>query len=203
MLDSNPWINFFVVLTVLANVATLTLWALGIAAALGFGRATWQQVRDSLGDSGITFAAIVAGTAMVGSLYLSEGAHFLPCKLCWYQRIGMYSLAIILVIAAVRRDWNIRIYATTLAVLGSIVSVYHYLIERFPSWEQGTSCDPTNPCTFVWFFHLHYISIPFMALSAFALVATILLVARPAPIEPAGEHVPDTMDVPQQEESPV
>src|SRR5262245_47942156 len=119
---------------------------------------------------------------MVGSLYFSEGAHFLPCKLCWYQRIGMYSLAIILVIAAVRRDWNIRIYATTLAVLGSIVSVYHYLIERFPSLESGTSCDPNNPCTFVWFFHLHYISLPFMALSAFALVATVLLVARPAPI---------------------
>ncbi|HEX5095165.1 MAG TPA: disulfide bond formation protein B [Acidimicrobiia bacterium] len=201
MLDSNPWINFFVALTVLANVATLTLWVLGIASALGFGRALWQQVRDALGDTGITLAAIVAGTAMVGSLYMSEGAHFLPCKLCWYQRIGMYSLAIILVIAAVRRDWNIRIYATTLAVLGGIVSTYHYLIERFPSLEKGTSCDPTNPCTFVWFFHLHYISIPFMALSAFALVATMLSVARPAPTEDDGERVLD--DALRQEESPV
>jgi disulfide bond formation protein DsbB len=93
----------------------------------------------------------------------------------------MYSLAIILVIAAVRRDWNIRVYAVTLGVLGSIVSSYHYLIERFPSLEHGTSCDPANPCTFVWFFHLHYISIPFMALSAFALVVTVLSIARPAP----------------------
>lgn len=191
MLDSNPWINFFVLLTVGANVATLTVWGLALASRFGVARGTWDQVRDSLGDAGLAIAAVVAGTAMVGSLYLSEGAHFLPCKLCWYQRIGMYSLAIILVIAAVRRDWGIRPYALALALLGPLVSSYHYLIERFPSLEQGSSCDPTNPCTFVWFFHLHYISIPFMALSAFALVATILLAARPMPIE---ERENATMD---------
>jgi disulfide bond formation protein DsbB len=185
VLDSNPWINFFVLLTVGANLATLALWGLALASRFGVARGAWDQVRDSLGEAGLAIAAVVAGTAMVGSLYLSEGAHFLPCKLCWYQRIGMYSLAIVLVIAAVRRDWGIRPYALALAVLGPLVSAYHYLIERFPSLERGSSCDPTNPCTFVWFFHLHYISIPFMALSAFVLVATILLAARPLPIDQA------------------
>ena len=115
---------------------------------------------------------------MVGSLYLSEGAHLPPCKLCWYQRIAMYSLAVILVVAVVRRDWNVKPYALTLGLIGPCISIYHYLIERFPDWEHGTSCDPANPCTITWIWRLHYISIPLMACSAFLLVDTVLLTAR-------------------------
>ena len=62
---------------------------------------------------------------MVGSLYLSEGAHLPPCKLCWYQRIAMYSLAVILVVAVVRRDWNVKPYALTLGVIGPYLAGGH------------------------------------------------------------------------------
>jgi disulfide bond formation protein DsbB len=178
-MTDDPWINFFVFLTVGANVATLGLWLL---AGLGrFGAATdaWNATREWLGGNGIVVGAIVAVTAMAGSLYLSEGAHLPPCKLCWYQRIAMYSLAAVLVVAVIRRsDWNVRPYALTLGLIGPAISIYHYLIERFPDWESGTSCDPTNPCTIVWVWRLHYISIPFMALSAFLLVDTVLIAAR-------------------------
>ena len=54
--------------------------------------------------------AVIAVVSMAGSLYLSEVAHFLPCRLCWYQRIGMYPLAVILVIAAIRRDTRVWPY---------------------------------------------------------------------------------------------
>jgi disulfide bond formation protein DsbB len=146
-----------------------------------------------LGDTGVQIAAIVAAGAMAGSLYLSEGAHLLPCKMCWYQRSAMYPLAVILVVAAIRRDWGVRPYALTLALIGPVVSIYHYLIERFPSLEVGTNCDPTNPCTITLIWKFHYISIPFMALSAFALVATVLLAARPDTWEdaPARDHGSD------------
>ena len=179
MTDDN-WITFFVLLTVGANVATLGLWALALSARFGRGEALWHQVRDSLGESGLAIAAVVAGTATAGSLYLSEGANLLPCKLCWYQRIGMYALAAVLVLALVRRDWGVRPYALVLAIGGPAISVYHYAIERFPELEVGGSCDAFNPCTLVPVWRLHYISIPFMALSAFVLVDTILLAARPA-----------------------
>jgi disulfide bond formation protein DsbB len=174
----DPWINFFVVLTVAADVATLALWALAVAAHFGRATETWDRVRFTLGEHGLALAALVAATAMVGSLYLSEGAHLPPCRLCWYQRIAMYSLAAILVVAAIRRDWKVRPYALTLGLIGPVVSIYHYLIERFPSWERATSCDPTNPCNITWFFRLHYISIPMMALSAFLFVDTVLIAAR-------------------------
>ncbi len=178
---TNTWFTLFAVLAVAANVATLALWGLALARHTTRGRELWATVRSSLGESGLQIAAVVAGTAMAGSLYLSEGAHLLPCKLCWYQRIAMYALAVILVVAALRRDWGVRPYALALAFPGAVVSIYHYVIERRPSLEVGSSCDPNNPCTITLIWKFHYISIPFMALSAFVLVITVLLVADPRP----------------------
>jgi disulfide bond formation protein DsbB len=178
--STDRWFTFFALLTVAANVATIGLWALALLSYTGdAARERWHAVRALLGDIGLPFAALVAATAMAGSLYLSEGAHLLPCKLCWYQRCAMYPLAVVLVVAAVRRDWRVRPYALALTLIGPVISAYHYLIERRPSLEVGSSCDPTNPCTLTLVWKFHYISIPFMALSAFALVATILLAARP------------------------
>jgi disulfide bond formation protein DsbB len=175
------WFTFFALLTVATDIATLGLWALAALSLTGdAARDRWQYVREVLGDIGLPIAAIVAAVAMAGSLYLSEGAHLVPCKMCWYQRIGMYSLAVVLVVAAVRRDWAVRPYGLALAGIGAVISTYHYLIERFPSLEVGHGgCDPTNPCTITLIWKFHYISIPFMALSAFVFVATILVSALP------------------------
>ena len=86
----------------------------------------------------------------------------------------MYSLAVILIAATIRRDRNIRFYGVLLASLGTLVSSYHYLVQRFPKLEHGVSCDPTNPCTATLVWKLHYISIPFMAGSAFVLTVLVL-----------------------------
>jgi len=184
--STEKWFTFFALLTVAANLATITLWVLGLLSYTGdTARERWQSVRVLLGEVGLPVAAVVAATATAGSLYLSEGAHLLPCKLCWYQRSAMYPLAVVLVVAALRRDWSVRPYALALAVVGPLISAYHYLIERRPSLEVGSSCDPTNPCTLTLVWKFHYISIPFMAFSAFVLVATILCAARrPDPSEP-------------------
>jgi disulfide bond formation protein DsbB len=177
--NDDLWINLFVLLTVAALVATLVLWTLAIAARFGVAADVWADLRATLGRSGLACAAIVATTAMLGSLYLSEGVDLLPCTLCWYQRIAMYALAIILVVAAVRGDWGVRPYALALGIAGPAVSLYHYAIERFPDLEVGGACDAFNPCSAVPLWRLHFVSIPFMALTAFLLVDTILLTARP------------------------
>jgi disulfide bond formation protein DsbB len=177
-MTDDPWVNFFVVLTVGANLATVGLWTLALGARFARAGNAWNETREWLGVNGLAIAAIVAVTATAGSLYLSEGANLPPCRLCWYQRIAMYGLAAILVVAAFRRSWDVRPYALTLGLAGPAISIYHYLIERFPDWEAGGACEPSNPCTIVWIWRLHYISIPFMALSAFLLVDTVLLAAR-------------------------
>ena len=170
-------------LSLLAVVAQASI---AIAAVLAAGRRSSRLRRvgeyalDAVGPNALGFAAVVAGIAMVGSLYFSEGANFVPCKLCWYQRIAMYPLVPILGIAAWRQDPGVRWYALPLAAIGGLISVYHVLLERFPSLETG-ACDPSNPCSLIWVERFGYITIPTMALSAFALIIVLLLVARTVP----------------------
>ncbi|NBN90921.1 MAG: disulfide bond formation protein B [Actinobacteria bacterium] len=132
----------------------------------------------------LPLAFMVAGFAMFGSLWFSEAANYNPCKLCWYQRIAMYSLAIILVVALVRRavtkddafasQREITPYAIVLAVLGSVVSTYHYLLEWNPTWESNV-CSLDVPCTTIWFREFGFVTLPFMALCGY--VSIIILLA--------------------------
>ena len=89
----------------------------------------------------------------------------------------MYPLAVILPIAAWRRDPGVRWYAVPLAVAGGLVSVYHVLVERYPSLESG-SCHPTNPCSIIWVERFGYLTIPTMALSGFVLITILLLLPK-------------------------
>ena len=119
-------------------------------------------------------AWLIAAVAMAGSLYFSEDANFVPCKLCWFQRIAMYPLAVVLLISALWRDSGIRRYAVPLATVGGLISAYHYLIEWRPTLSSG-SCDITAPCTVPWFRQFGFVSLPFMALCGFAAIAMLLL----------------------------
>ncbi|MGD9703054.1 MAG: disulfide bond formation protein B [Acidimicrobiia bacterium] len=137
-----------------------------------------QQLRDGVASIAVPLAALVAVTSMVGSLYFSEVANLVPCQLCWYQRIAMYSLAVVLVVAAIRRDRGIRFYAWPLAAIGAGISTYHYLIEWWPDLESDGVCSVSVPCTFVWFRRLGFVTLPFMALCGF-LAVIVLLTCRP------------------------
>lgn len=66
----------------------------------------------------LLFAWVVSLTATSGSLFLSEVWHFIPCELCWYQRIFMYPLVIVLGIAAYRQRTEILPYILPLVVIG-------------------------------------------------------------------------------------
>ena len=171
--------TLFALLTVVANVVVVALAVIAFADRDGFSglkRSAWS----TLGPSALWLAFAVALTATLGSLYLSEVAHFVPCKLCWYQRIAMYPLVPILFVAALKRDAGVWRYAAPLAAIGSAISIYHYQLERFPD-QASVSCTLEAPCTVVWIWKFHYISIPFMALSGFALIVALLLVARAHP----------------------
>ncbi|MCZ7535778.1 MAG: disulfide bond formation protein B [Acidimicrobiia bacterium] len=185
-MKTEAWLSLFGLLTIAANLTVIGVWGVVLASRFSEAAADLRdRVTVTFGVSGLSFAALVAAVATAGSLYLSEGAHLVPCRLCWYQRIGMYPLALILIVAALRRDWGVKPYALTLALLGPVVSVYHVLVEHYPSLEGAVSCDPFNPCSvnpvkgydFVAYGFMK--SIPYMALSGFLLVATILVVADP------------------------
>lgn len=128
---------------------------------------------------GLYAAWLVAITATAGSLYFSEVRLFVPCSLCWYQRILMYPLVIILGIASYRQDRGIVRYALPLSSLGGVVSLFHYLEQKVPGFSAPSLCRMGVPCTQEYINWLGFITIPFLALVAFTLITTLLLgVAR-------------------------
>jgi disulfide bond formation protein DsbB len=151
--------------------------AVGGTVALVRGRVpAW--LRD---DVALPLATAIAAVATGGSLYLSEVAGYLPCALCWYQRIAMYPLTVVLGVAALRRDRRVWLTAVPIAAIGSAVSVWHIAIERNPA--LGGPCDPTAPCSIRWVEEFGFLTLPTMALIAFLAIIVLTLLARPAPSE--------------------
>ncbi len=132
-------------------------------------------IRERLTPFALTAAWSVALLATAGSLYFSEVAHYTPCMLCWYQRIAMYPLVLILGIAIFRRDIGIRIYALPMAAVGAVISTYHWLLERIPELDYG-ACSSGVPCSQKWFEEFGFVTLPFLALIAFLLIITFLLI---------------------------
>jgi disulfide bond formation protein DsbB len=135
-----------------------------------------REIASAVDGAVLWIAFLVAATATAGSLYFSEVADFVPCQLCWYQRIAMYPLAPMLGIAAVRQDVGIRLYAWVLAGSGALISTYHYIIEWMPDLEV-TACAADVPCTAVYVREFGFVSIAFMALCGFLAIAALLHVA--------------------------
>ncbi len=127
-----------------------------------------------LGNKAIWLAWLVALVATVGSLIYSEVIHFEPCRLCWFQRIAMYPMAIVLLVGAIRREFQIKYYALPLALIGLGISIYHYTLQTFPALEGGGGCDPSNPCSAKYVDIFGFVSIPFMAGAGFIVIAVLL-----------------------------
>jgi disulfide bond formation protein DsbB len=120
----------------------------------------------------------VSATATAGSLFFSEVANFVPCELCWYQRIFMYPLAIVTLLVALANDHRAARYLLPLPVIGAGVSVYHLLVENGVVHE-AQSCRISAPggCAIKWIDEFGYMTIPTLALTGFALVFAFLLLA--------------------------
>ena len=173
------------VFTALLAIGAAGIAVLVLAGHLVRGRsALLDELLDVVDDSALWIAFLVAAAAMLGSLYFSEVANYVPCRLCWFQRIAMYPLAVILLVAAIRHDRAIRWYAIPLAGLGACVSIYHYLVEWHPQLE-GDACDPANPCSLVWFREFGFVTLSLMALCGFAAIIALLLPGRRRELDPA------------------
>lgn len=155
-------------------VAMLALAALAIAVGLVVYRMVkGPEAAAGLGNTPLWLAWLVALVATLGSLVYSEAIHFVPCRLCWYQRIAMYPLSVILLVGAIRKEAVAKYYGLPLALGGLAISIWHYLIQMNPSLEGG-SCDPLNPCSARYVEMFGFVSIPSMAGSGFTLIVVLL-----------------------------
>lgn len=123
-------------------------------------------------------AWLVAVVATLGSLYFSEIKGFIPCELCWYQRILMYPLSIMLGIAAFFDEHSIKKYVLPMSILGMLVSSFHYMEQKIPGFSGIKPCTQGVPCSGEYINWLGFITIPFLALIAFTLITVLLLVFR-------------------------
>jgi disulfide bond formation protein DsbB len=166
--------TLFALLTFLCAGAVLVSVAIVLVARLSAADSIWAVLRDALGDFSLWFAWLVALTTTLGSLYYSIGAHYTPCELCWYQRICVYPLSVVLLVAALRKDRAIAWYAGIPALVGLVIAIYHTQLQAFP--EQKSFCDLTNPCTNRYVWKYGFVSLPLMDLVAIVFIITMLVV---------------------------
>ncbi|MBX7054584.1 MAG: disulfide bond formation protein B [Pyrinomonadaceae bacterium] len=124
----------------------------------------------------------IALLGMAGSLFFSEVMDLPPCALCWYQRIAMYPLVVIIGIGIVRREDSWRIYSIALTLIGLAISVYHNLLYYGFIPESITPCTAGVPCNAVQLEWLGFITIPLMGLLSFVGLTICLLAYRPKEI---------------------
>lgn len=120
-----------------------------------------------LSKNRILFGFIVSLVATSGSLYLSEVKKFVPCELCWYQRILMYPMVILLGIAFYKKDEKIAQYVKPIAMLGFLIAGYHYLKQKTTLLDGIGTCSIGVPCNQDYINIFGFITIPFLSLLAF------------------------------------
>ena len=165
------------VLGVVGQVLAGLMILVGAAAALG-ARGPLRMLRDAIWGYELWAAFVVAAIATGGSLFFSEIAHFVPCELCWFQRICLYPLSITTLLAAIAGDHRVARYLLPLPVVGAGVSVYHLLVENGVV-EQAKACLASAPggCATKWINEFGFMTIPTLALTAAALLTGFLALA--------------------------
>jgi disulfide bond formation protein DsbB len=160
-------------------LAYLTLAAdLGVAALLLYAvldRFTSVRLRaeDTIRRRYREIGFVLALVATGGSLYLSQIVGWTPCKLCWLQRIFMYPLVLLFGTSLVLERRDVREYTLPLVMVGGMVAIYHYLVQRVSSISSGCS-GVAFSCSMEYTVYFGYVTIPMMALTAFAGIGVVL-----------------------------
>ena len=169
--------NLLGILTILLDVfvvVTLLLWVTSYFSQ--WSKNVLSKIIKSLDKKEILFGFIIALVSTVGSLYFSEIAGYTPCELCWYQRIFMYPQVLVLGMAYYKKDKKIADYSLAMSVIGFLIAVYHYIIQFAdkdiaPCKVVGYSSSCSDHFTL----NFGYITIPMMALTAFAGIIILML----------------------------
>ncbi|WP_227936947.1 disulfide oxidoreductase [Alkalihalobacillus deserti] len=125
----------------------------------------------------ITIVAwITSLVATLGSLYFSEIRLFEPCTLCWYQRILMYPLIIILAVGIIKKDASVALYSAVLSFIGFSLSAYHYAIQKVSFLAESAPSCGRIPCSGQYLNWFGFVTIPFLALTAFVIILICSLI---------------------------
>ena len=124
-------------------------------------------------ENSLLFIWVVSLIATLGSLYFSEIRGYEPCKLCWYQRILMYPILLITTVAFIQKNARIAVTTAIFSCIGGAISLYHYGIQKLEFLSNNEAFCGRIPCSGQYINWLGFITIPFLAGTAFILIIII------------------------------
>lgn len=129
-------------------------------------------------DYFLHFALIISTVSTLGSLYFSEFLKLPPCSLCWYQRIFMFPIMIIILVGLWKKDKNVAYFVLPFSIIGMIISLYHNLLYTGFISESFQPCSIGISCTTKQLELLGFISIPLLSLLSFILITIFVLLYK-------------------------
>lgn len=124
-------------------------------------------------DNSLLAIWVTSLVATLGSLYFSEVRDFIPCEMCWYQRILMYPIFIMTTIAYIQKNAKIALTTAVFSCIGGAISLYHYGIQKVSFLQDSAPACGQVSCTGAYINWLGFITIPFLALTAFVIIAGV------------------------------
>ena len=133
---------------------------------------------DSSSSTFIFLSFLISLIATLGSLFFSEIMNFVPCSLCWYQRIFMYPLVFLFSINLLFPDDKIFKYSFPLVIIGWIISVYHNLLILKIIPENLSPCVQGVPCSVDYLNWFGFITIPLLSFFAYTSILILLIILK-------------------------
>ena len=122
-------------------------------------------------ENSLLFMWVVSLVATLGSLYFSEIRGYIPCTMCWFQRIFMYPIVIITTVAVIQKNAKIAMTTAVFSIIGGCISLYHYGVQKIDFLTESAPTCGLVSCTGQYINWIGFITIPFLALTAFILIA--------------------------------
>ena len=119
---------------------------------------------------------LLVSVSALGSLFFSYVMEFAPCVLCWYQRIFLFPLVIILAIGLFPFDKKVVKYALPIAIAGWLTAAYHNLLYAGIIPESIQPCSQGVSCTEEYINLFGFLSIPMLSLLSFSTIVTLLII---------------------------
>ncbi len=136
----------------------------------------WHIIRQQHSEIAVYVVWLIGWASIFGSLYFSEIKGFVPCELCWWQRLLIYPLAIFATVAIMRKEYTtFSYYVLPFSIIGMVVSAYHSLLQwgiiehNILDCSEGAAVSCSKPEIMA----LGFITIPFLAFLAFATITFV------------------------------
>lgn len=123
-------------------------------------------------------AWLLTSISTIGSLFFSNVMEFAPCVLCWYQRISLFPLVIILAVGLFPFDKGVVKFALPLAIAGWLTAVYHNLLYSGIIPESIQPCSQGVSCTEEYIDLFGFMTIPMLSLLSFSTIITLLIILK-------------------------